>query len=54
MALDDDADALPTPPADRYASNDYHKVAAYNLVTLYAMAGLPEMARGVAERWLAV
>jgi hypothetical protein len=51
MALDD---ALPTPPSERYAAVDYRRVAAYNLVTMYAMSGLPELARGIAERWLAV
>jgi general transcription factor 3C polypeptide 3 (transcription factor C subunit 4) len=56
MSLDPsaDVDELPTPPTDHYATNDYHKVAAYNLVTLYAMKGEAELARGVAERWLAV
>ncbi|GAA6030008.1 hypothetical protein JCM8097_009212 [Rhodosporidiobolus ruineniae] len=63
MPLDDDP-ALPAPPsaasddkddkADKYAALDYRRVAAYNLVTLYAMTNLPELARGVAERWLAV
>ncbi|GAA6000915.1 hypothetical protein JCM10207_004717 [Rhodosporidiobolus poonsookiae] len=47
MALDGDA-AL-----DRYASTDYRKTAAYNLATLYTMTGSPELARGVAEKWLA-
>ncbi|GAA6054995.1 hypothetical protein JCM3770_000484 [Rhodotorula araucariae] len=30
------------------------KAAAYNLALLYAMTGAPELARGVAEKWLAV
>ncbi|GAA5929194.1 hypothetical protein JCM10213_005007 [Rhodosporidiobolus nylandii] len=45
------------PPAqveEKYAHVDIRKVAAYNLVTLYAMSDAPELARGVAERWLAV
>ncbi|GAA5902958.1 hypothetical protein JCM6882_009654 [Rhodosporidiobolus microsporus] len=52
-------DGEPAPPpssttSDKYAYVDYRKVAAYNLMTLYAMSNLPELARGVAERWLAV
>ncbi|BGP22119.1 transcription factor TFIIIC subunit tfc4 [Rhodotorula toruloides] len=34
--------------------DDLVKVAAYNLVTLYAMANAPELARIVAQKWLAV
>ncbi|GAA5826171.1 hypothetical protein JCM11251_007193 [Rhodosporidiobolus azoricus] len=55
MAVDGDS-APPRPPQknEKYASADFRKTAAYNLMTLYAMSNLPELARGVAERWLAV
>ncbi|GAA5850743.1 hypothetical protein JCM8547_009077 [Rhodosporidiobolus lusitaniae] len=58
MAVDDLdpslASSAPEHKEDKFATLDYRKVAAYNLVTLYAMTGSAELAKAVAERWLAV
>ena len=34
--------------------DDYGKLAAYNLTSLYVTTGSPELARVIAKRWLAV
>ncbi|KWU45778.1 TPR-like protein [Rhodotorula sp. JG-1b] len=44
-------DQMPVEDETRLESN-LSKAAAYNLVTLYSMSGLPELARAVAETWL--
>ncbi|BGP45304.1 transcription factor TFIIIC subunit tfc4 [Rhodotorula kratochvilovae] len=50
-----DGEPAPTPaPAAEVGGTGVAKAAAYNLALLYAMTGTPELARGVAERWLAV
>lgn len=48
MAVDGDEGAA------KSKKDNLVKVAAYNLVTLYAMANAPELARIVAQKWLAV
>ncbi|BGP05258.1 transcription factor TFIIIC subunit tfc4 [Rhodotorula toruloides] len=50
MAIDGGNDAN----TGKSQKEDLVKVAAYNLVTLYAMANAPELARIVAQKWLAV
>ncbi|TKA57180.1 hypothetical protein B0A53_01136 [Rhodotorula sp. CCFEE 5036] len=44
-------DQMPVEDETRLESN-LSKAAAYNLVTLYSMSGVPELARAVAETWL--
>ncbi|GAA5873300.1 hypothetical protein JCM3774_005935 [Rhodotorula dairenensis] len=44
-------DQMPVEDETRIESN-LSKAAAYNLVTLYSMSGVPELARAVAETWL--
>ncbi|GAA5979094.1 hypothetical protein JCM10908_002802 [Rhodotorula pacifica] len=44
-------DEMPVEDETRLPSN-LSKAAAYNLVTLYSMSGVPELARAVAETWL--
>jgi hypothetical protein len=48
MALDDDDAEDEDDPAD------LSKVAAYNLCNLYVLVGNAELAKEVAEEWLAV
>lgn len=48
MLVDEDDEAEQDEP------NDFAKLAAYNLSSLYMYSGSPELAREVASRWLIV
>lgn len=51
MAVDGSANEA---EAEEREFDDYAKAAAYNLTTMYMFLGQPDLAKEVADRWLAV